>query len=235
MDIWLSLERCGTGRFEMKLLLIEGETQFSKTLCQILKKEGYVVDDITDGEIGLEMALFGSYDLIVLDWLLPNIDGLTIVKELRFQGIAIPILFLTTNNNLADKVDGLDAGADDYLVKPFIIEELLARLRALSRRKNKELVDNNLMVAGLILDTLKCNVAKGRDFIKLSRKETLLLETLMRNSGNVVTKERIFERLWGSYSRNEFANVDLYIYYLRKKIGASYIKTVRGVGYYLEN
>ncbi|MDR3542302.1 MAG: response regulator transcription factor [Desulfosporosinus sp.] len=219
----------------MKLLLIEAETQFSKTLYQLLKKEGYVVDTITDGEIGLEMALLGSYDLIILDWLLPNIDGLTIVKELRIQGIAIPILFLTDNASTENKVDGLDAGADDYLVKPFFTEELLARLRALSRRITKDLVDNNLMVAGLILDTLKCNVAKGRDFIKLSRKETLLLETLMRNCGHVVTKERIFERLWGSYSQNEFANVDLYIYYLRKKIGASYIKTVRGVGYYLEN
>ena len=219
----------------MKLLLIEAEHQFPKKLCQLLKKEGYVVDDITDGEIGLEMALFGSYDLIILDWLLPNIDGLTIVKELRFQGIAIPILFLTTNDRMEDKINGLDAGADDFLVKPFITEELLARLRALSRRKSKELVDNNLMVAGLRLDSLKCKVAKGKDFIKLSRKETLLLETLMRNCGNVVTKERIFERLWGSYSRNEFANVDLYIYYLRKKIGASYIKTVHGVGYYFVN
>jgi len=219
----------------MKLLLIVDETKFSQTLCRIFKKEGYVVDNITNGEIGLEMALLGSYDLIILDWLLPNIDGLTIVKELRFQSITIPILFLTTNNRMKDKVDGLDAGADDYLVKPFDTEELLARIRALSRRRSKELVESNVIVAGLILDTLKCNVSKGRDFIKLSRKETLLLETLMRNFGNVVTKERIFERLWGSYSRNEFANVDLYIFYLRKKIGASYIKTVRGVGYYLEN
>lgn len=218
----------------MKLLLIVDDTKFSKTLCQLLKKAGYIVDEISDGEIGLEMALFGSYDLIVLDWLLPNIDGLTIVKELRIQGITLPILFLTANDRMEDKVEGLDAGADDYLVKPFCTEEFLARLRALSRRKSKELVESNLMVAGLILDTLKCNVSKGTDLIKLSRKETLLLETLMRNCGNVVTKERIFERLWGSYSQNEYANVDLYIYYLRKKIGASYIKTVRGVGYYLE-
>ncbi|EGW36815.1 response regulator transcription factor [Desulfosporosinus sp. OT] len=219
----------------MKLLLIGAETKLSNALCRILSKEGYVVDGTMDSEIGLEMALFGSYDLLVLDWLLPNIDGLSIVKELRLQGITIPILLLSANSKLEDKVEGLDAGADDYLVKPFFNEELLARLRALSRRKNKELVDNNLMVAGLILDTLKCNVSKGRELINLSRKETLLLETLMRNCGNVVTKERIFERLWGSYSRNEFANVDLYIYYLRRKIGASYIKTVRGVGYYLEN
>lgn len=219
----------------MKLLLIEDENQFSKALSRILKKEGYVVDDTTDGEIGLEMALFGAYDLIVLDWLLPIIDGLTIVKELRLQGIATPILFLNAKDSIKDMVDCLDAGADDYLVKPFCTEEFLARLRALLRRKSKEIVDSELMVAGLILDISKCKVAKGNDVIKLSVKETLLLETLMRNCGNVVTKERIFERLWGSNSHYEFANVDLYIFYLRKKIGASYIKTVRCVGYYLEN
>ena len=219
----------------MKLLLIEDETKLSKAIRQILRKEGYVVDAIVDGEIGLEMALFGSYDLILIDWQLSNINGITIVKELRIQGIVIPIIFLTTNDRIEDKVNGLDAGADDYLVMPFCTEEFLARLRALLRRKSKELVDSELMVAGLILDTSKCKVAKGSDVIKLSVKETLLLETLMRNCGNVVTKERIFERLWGSYSQNKFANVDLYIYYLRKKIGASYIKTVRGIGYYLEN
>jgi len=219
----------------MKLLLIDDEVKSSKVLCQLLKKAGYVVDDVTDGEIGLEMALFGSYDLIVLDWLLPNIDGLTIVTELRSYGITIPILFLTTNDRMEDKVDGLDAGADDYLIKPFDTKELLARLRALLRSKNKELVYKNLMTSGLTLDALKCNVSNGRELIKLSKKETLLLETLMCNCGQVVTKEHISGRLWGSNTRNEFSNVDLYIYYLRKKIGASYIKTVRGVGYYLEN
>lgn len=219
----------------MKLLFLGNENKFSKALCKLLEKEGYVVDDTPNAEIGLEMALLGSYDLMVLDGLLLDTEGLTIIKELRLQGIAIPILLIAANDKLEDKVESLDAGADDYLVKPFFTEELLARLRALSRRKSKELVDNNLMVAGLILDTSKCNVSNGRDFIKLSKKETLLLETLMRNCGNVVTKERIYQRLWGAYSRKEFANVDLYIYYLRKKIGASYIKTVRGVGYYLEN
>lgn len=219
----------------MKLLFLGNENKFSTGLCKLLAKEGYVVDATPNAEIGLEMALLGSYDLMVLDGLLPNIEGLTIIKELRFHGIAVPILLITANDKLEDKVESLDAGADDYLVKPFFTDELLARLRALLRRKSKELVDNNLMVAGLRLDTLKCNVSNGRDFIKLSKKETLLLETLMRNCGNVVTKERIYQRLWGAYSGNEFANVDLYIYYLRKKIGASYIKTVRGVGYYLEN
>jgi len=219
----------------MKLLLIDVESKFSKSLSQLLKKEGYVVDKITDSEIGLEMAIFGSYDLIVLNLLLPNFDGITFVKELRIQGISTPMLLLTPNDNIEDMVNCLDAGADDYLVKPFCTEVLLAKLRALSRRKSKEITENELMVAGLVLDTSKCLVTQGSNVIKLSVKETLLLETLMRNSGNVVTKERIFERLWGSNSIKEFANVDLYICYLRKKIGTVNIKTVRSVGYYLEN
>ncbi len=219
----------------MKLLLITVDKKLSDILSRNLEKEGYVVDNIMDGELGLEMVLLGSYDLVILDWLLPEIDGITIVKELRQQGIEIPILFLSANDRIEDKVAGLDAGADDYLVKSFSIEEFLARLRALTRRKTKELVQEKLMAAGMILDVSKCKVTKGEDVIELSTKETLLLEILMRNINNVVTKERIFERLWGFYTQNEFANVNLYIHYLRKKIGASYIKTVRGIGYYLDD
>ncbi|SDI28041.1 response regulator transcription factor [Desulfosporosinus hippei] len=219
----------------MKLLLfIEDKTNSSKALNTRLKKEGYVVDSILDSEIGLEMALLGSYDLIVLDSFLPMINGLNFIKELRAHHIAAPILVLHTNNDIKFMIDCLDAGADDYLVKPFSLEVFLARLRALSRRIDKDYIDNELIVAGLVLNTLKCRVAKGNNVIKLSVKETLLLETLMRNYGNVVTKERIFERLWGANSVIEFANVDLYICYLRKKIGASTIKTVRNIGYYLE-
>lgn len=218
----------------MKLLLIEDDPKLSEVLIRKLRDEGYVVDNTRDGEIGLEMVLLGSYDLIILNWLHSKVDGITIVKELRLQGIAIPILFLTANDSIQDKVDVLDAGADDYLVKPFSIEEFLARLRALARRKDKEIVEKKLVAAGLILDPSKCKVVKGREVIELSIKETLLLEILMINYRNVVTKERIFERLWGYYSEKEFANVDLYIHYLRKKIGTSYIKTVRGLGYYLD-
>lgn len=215
----------------MKLLLLSNETDNTGKLCQVLKKEGYVVDKIADGEIGLETALLGSYDIIILDWFLPSLNGLEIIEELRFQEVSTPILFLIANNNLEDKVVGLDAGADDYLIKPFIFKELLAKLRALSRRMTKEYIAH-LEAGGLTLDSSKCTVVAGQTIVKLSVKETLLLEILMRNYGQVVTKERIFERLWGNSLNIEYANVDLYIFYLRKKIGASYIKTVRGVGYY---
>lgn len=217
----------------MKLLLVNNETDFSRRLCQILKKERYAVDKIADGEIGLEKALAGSYDIIILDWFLPSLNGLEIVEELRLQEISTPIIFLTANSNLEDKVVGLDAGADDYLIQPFVPKVFLAKLRALSRRTNKEYIASQLEAGGLTLDSLKCKVTIGQTIVKLSIKETLLLEILMRNYGHVVTKERIFERLWGTYLKNEYANVDLYIFYLRKKIGASYIKTVRGIGYYL--
>ena len=216
----------------MKLLLVGDEINHPRTLSQILKKEGYLVDKVADGEIGLEMALLGSYDIIILDWFLPNLNGLTIVEELRLQEVTTPIIFLTAHNRPEDKVIGLDAGADDYLIQPFVPEEFLARLRALSRRTSKEYAACLLKARELTLDSSKCNVVIGQIDVKLSLKETLLLEILMRNYGHVVTKERIFERLWGTYSGNMFSNVDLYIFYLRKKIGASYIKTVRGVGYY---
>ena len=217
----------------MKLLLVGDEINRPRTLSQILKKEGYVVNKIADGEIGLEMALLGSYDIIILDWFLPTLNGLTIVEELRLQEVTTPIIFLTAHNRPEDKVIGLDAGADDYLIQPFVPEEFLARLRALSRRTSKEYSACLLEARELTLDPSKCNVVIGQTNVNLSLKETLLLEILMRNYGHVVTKERIFERLWGTYSGNTFSNVDLYIFYLRKKIGASYIKTVRGVGYYL--
>lgn len=217
----------------MKLLLVGDEINRPRSLSQILKKEGYVVDKIADGEIGLEMALLDSYDIIILDWFLPTLNGLTIVEELRLQEVTTPIIFLTAHNRPEDKVIGLDAGADDYLIQPFVPEEFLARLRALSRRTNKEYAACLLEAGELTLDPSKCNVVIGQTNVNLSLKETLLLEILMRNYGHVVTKERIFERLWGTYSGNTFSNVDLYIFYLRKKIGASYIKTVRGVGYYL--
>lgn len=216
----------------MKLLLVSEETNYSRRVCQILKKEKYVVDKIADGEIGLEKALLGSYDIIILDWFLPTLNGLEIVEELRLQEISTPIIFLTEHNNLEDKVVGLDAGADDYLIQPFVAEEFLAKLRALSRRTNQEYTTSQLKAGGLTLDPSKCKAVINQTSVKLSVKETLLLEILMRNYEHVVTKERIFERLWGNCLNNDYAHVDLYIFYLRKKIGASYIKTVRGVGYY---
>lgn len=218
----------------MRLLLIEDEKKLSEALSYILKKEGYIVDVALDGETGLEMAMSEIYDLMVLDWLLPGIDGLEILREIRMQKISIPILLLTAKDGIKDRVEGLDAGADDYLVKPFSTEELFARLRAISRRKNKELLaEEKVTFQDLTLYPLKSVVMKGNEPITLTVKEKSLLELLIKNNGIVVTKERIYEKVWGYNAQSEFANVELYIFYLRKKLGTSYIKTVRGVGYYL--
>jgi DNA-binding response OmpR family regulator len=218
----------------MKLLLVDDERKLVNALSHLLKKNGYSVDTAVDGETGLELALVGCYDLIILDRMLPSRDGLSVLKEMRSQGCDQPVLFLTAMDTLEDRVLGLDAGADDYLVKPFSTEELLARIRALSRRKGKKLVDNTITVPGLSLDPLKGEVYKGNEVIQLTVKEALLLELLMRNHGQVVTKEVIFDRVWGYYSKTEFGNIDLYIHYLRKKLNTSHIRTVRGVGYLLK-
>lgn len=218
----------------MKLLLIEDEQRLAEALSHILRKKGYVVDCAADGETGLDMAATGVYDIIILDRMLPNKDGISLLKDFRSFGFETPVIFLTAKDSPRDRVEGLDAGADDYLIKPFSSEELLARLRALSRRKSKNLTDGKLKAANLEFDPLLGQVTKGDEVIKLSLKESLLLEILMRNYGLVVSKERILEKVWGYYADIETANVDLYIHYLRKKLNTSYIKTVRGVGFYFK-
>jgi DNA-binding response OmpR family regulator len=218
----------------MKLLLVEDEIKLATALANLLKKSGYVVDSTTDGEYGLEMAVTGIHDLIILDLMLPRLDGISIIKQFRSLGFETPVLIISAKDAPHDRVEGLDSGADDYLIKPFSKEELLARLRALTRRKFKGLIGNTIVAAGLTLDPLKCEVNKDNEIIKLSVKESMLLEILMRNHGQVITKTRIFEKVWGYYSQTEFANIDLYIHYLRKKLNSSCIKTVRGIGYFLE-
>ena len=230
----MMLPNIGGHQIAMKLLLIEDEVQLTKTLTYLLQKNGYIVNVATDGKSGLDMALAEEYDIIVLDWLLPGQDGKSIIKELRRHKLDVPILFATAKDGLKDRVEGLDSGADDYLVKPFSTEEFLARLRALLRRKSRVMVDNTLSAAGMRLDPLKNEVIKGNQTIQLSVKEASLLELLMSHPGQVITKERIFERVWGYYSKSEFSNIDLYIHYLRKKLHTPCIKTVRGVGYYLQ-
>lgn len=217
----------------MKLLLVEDELKLVKALSHLLRKNGYIVDTALEGEAGLEMAAAGNYDLIVLDRMLPRRDGISIIKELRGQGLKTAVLFLTARDAPDDRVEGLDAGADDYLVKPFSMDELLARLRALARRREREWVGPTIEAAGLRLNPLKCEVEykNSSTVVKLSVKEALLLELLLRNHGQVVTKERIYERVWGYDSQTDLANIDLYIHYLRKKLGISCIKTVRGVGF----
>ena len=217
----------------MRLLFVDAEISFAEALSQHLRRHGYLVDWRSDGESGLESALTGSYDLLILERLLPRLDGLALLKEFRIQGHAAPVLFLTTRGSCSDRVVGLDAGADDYLAKPFSIDELLARLRALFRRKEKVFC-REPSVGALTLNPQK-GEATFEDHlpIRLSLKETQLLEFLMRNCGQTLTKEQLFFKVWGN-SDSDFANVDLYIHYLRKKLPPDLIRTIRGIGYSFE-
>jgi len=218
----------------MKLLLVDDETKLLEALVHILKKNGYVADTAVDGDTGLELAMSGVYDVIILDRMLPGRTGMEILHEIRKHAINTPVLFLTARDSSADRVAGLDAGADDYLVKPFSTEELLARLRALSRRQSKELSENTIKAGNLTHNPLRCEATYNGETIRLTVKESLLLELLMRNAGQVITKERILYKVWSFSSDIELGNVDLYIHYLRKKLPGYCIRTIRGVGYCLQ-
>jgi DNA-binding response OmpR family regulator len=220
----------------MRILLVEDEPRLSEALTYILKKNNYGVDAAFDGETGQAMAESGAYDLMILDRMLPRKEGISLLKELRRQGIHLPVLLLTAKDSIEDRIEGLDAGADDYLVKPFSTDELLARLRALSRRPPNLLQDEALNISDLMLQPLHCQLTLQNTIIKLTHKESLLLELLMRNPGRVITKEQILDKVWGLDSDIESNNVEIYIHYLRKKISSSNVKieTVRGIGYCLK-
>ena len=173
----------------MRILLVEDETRLAEALAQILKKQGYLVDVTDDGAAGLDMAETGIYGVIILDRNLPNMEGVEILKHLRKKRITTPVIFLTAKDTIPNRVEGLDAGADDYLVKPFSKEELLARVRALSRRSENLQVSDTIQVASLHLDIRLCEVSTGTEKIKLTITEAQLLELLMRNKGQVLTKE----------------------------------------------
>jgi DNA-binding response OmpR family regulator len=223
----------------MRLLLVEDEKRLSEALVFMLKKNKYTVDTAYDGETGEDMAKTDIYDMIILDRMLPKKDGVAILRSIRAEGIKTPVLFLTAKDTIENRVEGLDAGADDYLIKPFSTEELLARLRALSRRQGEMISNEGLSVGNITLDALHCEAAiKGKEPIKLTLKECQLLELLMKNKGQVITKEQILDRVWGFDMDVDFNNVEIYIHYLRKKLNCSAanvrITTVWGIGYCLE-
>jgi len=222
----------------LRILLVEDEKRLAEALAQILKNQGYIVDVAGDGAIGLDMAETDIYGVIILDRALPNIEGVEILKRLREKGISTPVIFLTAKDTVSNRVEGLDAGADDYLVKPFHKDELLARVRALSRRSENLQTSETLCVASLSLDMRLSEVSIGTDKIKLTITEAQLLELLMRNRGQVLSKEQILDRIWGFDKDVEIKNVELYIFYLRKKLplenSGVVIHTVRGVGYCLK-
>jgi len=203
----------------------------------VLEKNKYIVDLVENGVTGLDMAETGIYDVIVLDRILPGKEGIEVLRALRAGGIRTPVILVTAKDSVPDRIDGLNAGADDYLVKPFSNDDLVARVNALTRRFENIAINKPLQCAALQLDCKKCTAHVFGETIILSAQETQLLEYLMRNRGQVLTKEQIFNKVWGYDSETEINAVELYVFYLRKKInfkksGAA-LETVRGVGYTL--
>jgi two-component system, OmpR family, response regulator ArlR len=221
----------------MRILVVEDELHLAEALTQILKKNNYTVDTVNDGEAGLDNALSNIYDLIILDIMLPKMDGISILKEVRKEGLGVPVILLTAKGEISDKVAGLDSGADDYLPKPFAAEELLARIRALSRRKGEVLADNNLTFGDIELNISTLKLTKGSKEVKLILKESQLLELLITRKNSASSKELIIEKLWGFDAEVEHNHVEVYISFLRKKLlflnSRVIINTVRGVGYIL--
>ncbi len=223
----------------MRILVVEDEQKLANAVKKSLEVEGYAVDTYQDGADGLEAALNEEYDLVILDLGLPSMDGLEICKRLRSKKKLIPILMLTARDAVKNKIEGLDHGADDYIIKPFDFEELLARIRALLRRpqENRSPV---LSAGDITFDPVAKNVTRGKTEIALSLKEMALLEYLLRNKGKVVSKTQIIEHVWGGEA-DPFSNVvDVYIGYLRNKLEKPFAKsdkliiTVKGIGYKIE-
>jgi DNA-binding response OmpR family regulator len=220
----------------MRVLLVEDESGIAQFISQGLNEAGYAIDVATDGEEGLDYALAAEYDIIILDIMLPKIDGLQLLRKLRTQGLKTPVLLLTARDAIEDRVRGLDAGADDYLSKPFALSELLARLRALLRRPPMQ-QDTVLRVGDLEMDVATREVHRAGKSINLSPREFTLLEYFMRHPRQVLTRSQITEHTW-NFDFYENSNViDVYIGYLRRKIDHGFdrplLHTVRGVGYCL--
>jgi len=221
----------------MHILIIEDELRLGRLLRRSLEANMHVVDVVTEGAAGLANARERAYDVIILDLGLPDMDGLDVCRRMRADGVETPLLMLTARDEVEDRVGGLDAGADDYLGKPFALSELLARVRTLARRPPPARDSNELRLADLTLDLAGHQARRGDRAIALSAKEFALLEFMLRHAGQVLTRQQIIEQVW----RYDFAGldtvVDTYIHYLRDKIdagaGTRLVRTVRGVGYVL--
>jgi two-component system OmpR family response regulator len=222
-------------RFDVRLLVVEDDRSLAEALRKGLTQEGHVVDTVHDGAEGLTLAESGVHDAVILDVMLPGMDGMTVARRLREETIHVPVLMLTARDALPDRISGFDAGADDYLTKPFAFEELLVRLRAIARRGASPIEDERLVVGDLILDTRSREVIRAGTIIDLPPREYALLEFLMRHPGQALNRTIILDRVW-EYGFDSFANVvDAAILRLRKAVDEGYdrqlIQTVRGVGY----
>ena len=220
----------------MRLLVVEDEKKLNELITKKLEKEYYGVDSCFDGEEAVKYVEGTEYDAIILDIMLPKLDGFEVIKRIRAKKNKVPILLLTARDNIDDKVKGLDYGADDYLVKPFIFEELMARIRVLLRR-NSGNADNIITIANLKVDLDAKTVFRDDILIKLSGREYSILEYLIRNKGKILPRERIEDHIWNYEYEGGTNVIDVYIRYLRKKIDDGYtpklIHTVRGLGYVL--
>ncbi|GAC1321251.1 MAG: response regulator transcription factor [Chloroflexota bacterium] len=219
----------------MRLLVIEDDRSLAEALRKGLTQEGHVVDVVYDGAEGLEVAESRLHDAMILDVMLPGLDGMSVARRMREDGIHMPVLMLTARDALSDRINGFNAGADDYLTKPFAFEELLARLRSITRRGAGAIIEEQLVVGDLVMDTRAREVSRGGKIIDLPPREYALLEYLMRHPGQALSRTMILDRVW-EYGFDSFANVvDAAILRLRRAVDEGYetslIQTVRGVGY----
>ncbi|MEO6888806.1 MAG: response regulator transcription factor [Ktedonobacteraceae bacterium] len=223
----------------MHILVVEDEQRLAFLLRRVLLEERHTVDLAHDGPGGLDLALSGTYDAVILDVMLPGMDGLEICRQIRAERLMTPVLMLTARGSIEDRVTGLNVGADDYLPKPFAMEELLARINALLRRRDRHFDETpQLTVGDLMLDLVRHEARRAGHVIELTAKEFALLEYLMRHPGQVLTRTQIIDAVW-RYDLEALSNVvDIYIHYLRDKVDQGFphplIKTVRGVGYKID-
>lgn len=222
----------------MRVLIVEDEVRLAATLQDLMELDGYAADVCHDGESGLDNALSGIYNVVILDVMLPKMDGFSVLRQLRASGSAVPVLMLTARSELSDRVSGLDQGADYYLTKPFEPKELMACVRALGRRQPELRNTDQIQCADLTLEKSAFTLSCGERSVRLSRREFDMMELLMLNQKQVITKESLLLKIWGYESDAEDNNVEVYISFLRKKLDHLHsqvrIKTIRMVGYCLE-
>ena len=220
----------------MRILLAEDEVALSRALVKILEKNNFSVDAVCNGEEAIDFAKAGNYDAIIMDIMMPRVDGLTALRTLRARGSAIPILLLTAKSEVEDRVTGLNSGANDYLCKPFDMRELIARLHAMTRARPSE--DTRLYLANLVLDRATFELSTENGAFRLANKEFQMMELLMQNPSHIISVNRFMDKIWGYESNSESAVVWVYISYLRKKLSALgarvEIKVTRNLGYSLE-
>ena len=220
----------------MKILLVDDEKQLVDALATILKQNNYSVDCAYNGEDGLDLAASGLYDLVVLDVMMPKLDGFSVLKKIREAKLNVPVLILSAKSELNDKVNGLNLGADDYMTKPFSTDEFLARIKALLRRKEK-FTGDILTFGDIVLDRGTMDLVKGEKKIELVKKEFQILEMLILAEGKSIDKERFIEKIWGYDSEAEYNTIEVYISFLRKKFTLLNtnveIRSLRGIGYIL--